>query len=88
MFLVQYGLYSSFIGSFVYVVFGSSKDICLGPSAISSLLTGIYATSPIAEDLTFALMLTFFSGVIQVAMFLFGLGKDTFLMKIVHDFGS
>ena len=62
----------------MYVIFGSSKDMCLGPSAIQSLLTGIYATSPIAEDLTFALLLTFFSGVLQLAMFLFGLGKDAF----------
>lgn len=26
----QYGLYSGFIGSFVYLVFGSSKDVTIG----------------------------------------------------------
>lgn len=49
--------------------------MCLGPSAICSLLTGIYATSPIAQDLTYARMLTLISGIIQVAMFLLGLGR-------------
>lgn len=26
----QYGLYSGFIGSFVYMIFGSSKDVTIG----------------------------------------------------------
>ncbi|EDO34158.1 predicted protein, partial [Nematostella vectensis] len=32
----QYGLYSAFMGCFVYCVFGTSKDITLGPTAIMS----------------------------------------------------
>jgi hypothetical protein len=35
----QYGLYSSFVGSFVYTVFGSCKDVTVGPTAIMALLT-------------------------------------------------
>jgi sodium-independent sulfate anion transporter 11 len=35
---IQYGLYSSYIGLFVYMFFGTSKDITLGPTAIMSLL--------------------------------------------------
>ena len=31
-----YGLYSAFMGPFIYCVFGTSKDISLGPTAIMS----------------------------------------------------
>lgn len=70
----QNGLYSSFIGSFVYVVFGSAKDITLGPSAVASLLTALFATSPIPNDPSVSIVLAFFVGFIYIAMFLFGLG--------------
>ena len=36
----QYGLYSAFMGCFVYCVFGSCKDITIGPTAIMALMTG------------------------------------------------
>jgi len=36
---VQYGLWSAYIGVFVYFFFGTSKDITLGPTAIMSLIT-------------------------------------------------
>ena len=36
---LQYGLYTAFMGCFIYAVFGTSKDITLGPTAILSLLT-------------------------------------------------
>ena len=39
----QYGLYSAFMGCFVYCVFGSSKDITIGPTAIMALMTGAHA---------------------------------------------
>ncbi|KAH9633319.1 hypothetical protein HF086_004033 [Spodoptera exigua] len=35
----QDGLYSSFMGCFVYIVFGSCKDITLGPTALLALMT-------------------------------------------------
>lgn len=31
----QYGLYSGFVGSFVYLIFGSSKDVTIGKSSRS-----------------------------------------------------
>jgi sodium-independent sulfate anion transporter 11 len=37
---VQYGLYTSFIGGLVYWIFGSSKDIAVGPVAVASIITG------------------------------------------------
>ena len=33
------GLYSAFMGSFVYCLMGTSKDLAVGPTALLSLLT-------------------------------------------------
>ncbi|KAK9693533.1 hypothetical protein K7432_013886 [Basidiobolus ranarum] len=38
---VQYGLYSSFLGVMIYCIFGTSKDVTIGPSAIVSLYVGV-----------------------------------------------
>ncbi|AEY98898.1 FAGR077Cp [Eremothecium gossypii FDAG1] len=35
----QYGLYSSFVGAFIYSFFATSKDVCIGPVAVMSLET-------------------------------------------------
>lgn len=35
----QYGLYSSFIGAFIYSFFATSKDVCIGPVAVMSMET-------------------------------------------------
>ncbi|XP_056615161.1 sodium-independent sulfate anion transporter [Triplophysa dalaica] len=67
---VQYGLYSAFMGGFIYCIFGSSKDITLGPTAIMSLLCSSY----IDGDPVFAVVLTLLCGVIQTGMALLRLG--------------
>lgn len=73
--LMQYGLYSAYIGSIVYVFLGSAKDITLGPSAISSLMTYVYCSSPINKDPSVAIVASFLCGFIYIAMFMFGLGQ-------------
>ncbi|KAJ8977086.1 hypothetical protein NQ317_003640 [Molorchus minor] len=67
----EYGLYGSFMGCFIYIVFGSCKDVPFGPTAIMSLLTfqAIQGHGP-----EHAILLCFFTGVVQVLMGLFGLG--------------
>lgn len=62
----EYGLYSGFIGSFVYLIFGSTKDITIGPTAILALLIQRY----VAENLEFAILLAFINGAL---IFLFGI---------------
>lgn len=73
---VQYGLYSSFMGCFIYCFLGTSKDITLGPTAIMSLLISLYAH----KDPTYAVLLTFLSGCIQLAMAVLHLG---FLLQFI-----
>ncbi|XP_067670995.1 sodium-independent sulfate anion transporter-like [Haliotis asinina] len=70
----QYGLYSSFMGCFIYCLLGTSKDITLGPTAIMSLMTGAFATSPIQNDGTYAIVLSLMCGLVQFIMGICNLG--------------
>ena len=68
---VQYGLYSGFVGGFVYLLFGTAKDITLGPTAIMSLFVAQYCNGSIA----LASAMTFYSGLVLVFAFAFlGIG--------------
>ena len=67
----QYGLYSSFMGVFVYCIFGTSKDMTVGPTAVLSLLTGAFSV-PYCGDM--AATLTFCVGVILLVMGVLNLG--------------
>ncbi|KAK3586011.1 hypothetical protein CHS0354_033128 [Potamilus streckersoni] len=70
----QYGLYSAFMGCFVYTILGTSKDITLGPTAIMSLMVGTFAVSPVVENATYAIVLTLMCGAVQFAMGVLNLG--------------
>ncbi|KAL0123840.1 hypothetical protein PUN28_005995 [Cardiocondyla obscurior] len=72
----QYGLYSSFAGSFVYIFFGTCREVNIGPTALISLLTWTYA-SGIPE---YATLLCLLSGSIIV---LFGVLRLGFLIEFI-----
>ncbi|KAK3877558.1 hypothetical protein Pcinc_017744 [Petrolisthes cinctipes] len=77
----NYGLYSSFMGCFVYVFFGTSKDITIGPTAIMSIMTHEYSYAGSAD---FAILLCFLSGLIIFASGICNLGfLVTFISKPV-----
>lgn len=59
------------MGSFVYVLFGSTKDITVGPTAIMALMTQTYVLN-YGPD--FAVLLTFLSGCIITLFGLLQLG--------------
>uniref|UniRef100_A0A667Z293 Sodium-independent sulfate anion transporter n=1 Tax=Myripristis murdjan TaxID=586833 RepID=A0A667Z293_9TELE len=67
---VQYGLYSAFMGGFIYTFLGTSKDVTLGPTAIMSLL----CSSVVGGQPSRAVLLCLLCGVIQAAMALLRLG--------------
>ncbi|MED6261250.1 hypothetical protein ATANTOWER_002791 [Ataeniobius toweri] len=67
---VQYGLYSAFMGGFIYTLLGTSKDVTLGPTAIMSLL----CFSVVGGQPHRAVLLSLLCGVIQAAMALLRLG--------------
>lgn len=73
---MQHGLYGSILGCFIYIIFGSCKDVPLGPTAIISLLT--YQTvAHLDAPVEHAILLCFLAGVIELVMGIFGLGKYT-----------
>uniref|UniRef100_A0A2C9KJ79 SLC26A/SulP transporter domain-containing protein n=1 Tax=Biomphalaria glabrata TaxID=6526 RepID=A0A2C9KJ79_BIOGL len=84
----QFGLYSAFIGCFIYALMGTSKDITLGPTAILSLMTATFATrvSPVLpsgeKDTTIALLMTFMCGIFQFILGVLKLGYDVGSVKL------
>ncbi|XP_058673164.1 sodium-independent sulfate anion transporter [Ammospiza caudacuta] len=83
---LQYGLYSSFTGCFVYCLLGTAKDVTLGPTAIMSLLVSSYAF----QQPAYAVLLAFLSGCIQLAMGLLRLGflLDFISCPVIKGFTS
>nr|CAD7588524.1 unnamed protein product [Timema genevievae] len=73
----QFGLYSAFAGSFVYIVFGTCKEVNIGPTALLSLLTLNY-THDTNPDM--AVLLCFLSGCVELLCGLLHLG---FLVEFV-----
>ena len=61
------------------MLFGTSKDITLGPTAILSLLTASLTADcgEVDQRIKCALALTFLSGAIQLAVGILNLGKTT-----------
>ncbi|KAM3214618.1 hypothetical protein ACQJBY_066875 [Aegilops geniculata] len=76
------GLYSSFVPPLVYTVLGSSRDLAVGPTSITSLIMGAMLqkgvpVSPSAEPMLFvqlALTSTLFAGLLQASLGILRLG--------------
>lgn len=79
------------MGGFVYMFLGMSKDITVGPTAIMSLLVAGYGEplGDAADDLndpTYAILLAFFCGIVQLFMGIFHLGKSNRKgRKLIYD---
>ncbi|XP_055632192.1 sodium-independent sulfate anion transporter-like isoform X2 [Toxorhynchites rutilus septentrionalis] len=73
----QYGLYSAFMGCFVYFVFGSCKDVSIGPTAIMSLMVQIHVAN---LGPAFAILSAFLAGCTILVLGLLNLG---FLVQFI-----
>lgn len=87
----QYGLYSAFMGGLIYCIFGTSKDVTMGPTAIMSLLVAEFASerAPIHDGqaaAAYAVLLTFICGLVQVAMGFLNLGMIGVIILYFCDF--
>nr|CAD7428827.1 unnamed protein product [Timema monikensis] len=67
----QYGLYSSFMGGLVYMMFGTIKEVSIGITSLMALMTYEYTQDLPVE---FVILLTFLSGCVQLVMGLLDLG--------------
>ncbi|KAI3466986.1 hypothetical protein Pfo_023649 [Paulownia fortunei] len=74
------GLYSSFVPPLIYAVFGSSRDLAVGPVSIASLIMGSMLrqeVSPAKDPILFlqlAFSSTFFAGLFQASLGFLRLG--------------
>ncbi|XP_065828995.1 sodium-independent sulfate anion transporter-like [Oscarella lobularis] len=75
----KYGLYASFMGCFVYAIFGTSKDITLGPTAIMSQIV-VAARGDNGVGYVFVMTLT--CGIIQFALGFLKLGMIVNLISL------
>lgn len=73
-----YGLYAALLPIFVYGLFGSSRQLAVGPVAMDSLLTaasvGVFAQAGTESYIALALLLAFMAGAVQFGFGLFKLG--------------
>lgn len=89
-----YGLYASLVPQLVYAVFGTSRQLSVGPVAMDSLLvaTGVsvLATEGTEAYLTYAIMLAFFMGLAQLLLGFLRMGFITHLLSrpVISGFTS
>ncbi|XP_076162728.1 sodium-independent sulfate anion transporter [Ptiloglossa arizonensis] len=67
----QYGLYSCFVGAFVYIIFGTIREVSIGPSSLMSLLTVAYTRN---MPVDFIILFTFLAGCVELMMGVLRLG--------------
>ncbi|WP_297796248.1 SulP family inorganic anion transporter [uncultured Eudoraea sp.] len=89
-----YGLYASLMPVLVYVLFGTSRSLAIGPVAMDSLLVaaglGTLAIVGLENYIALAILLAFMVGAIQLVLGLFKMGYlVTFLAKpVISGFTS
>eukprot|EP00916_Digyalum_oweni_P011346 GHVL01018893.1.p1 GENE.GHVL01018893.1~~GHVL01018893.1.p1 ORF type:complete len:674 (+),score=108.03 GHVL01018893.1:32-2053(+) len=86
-----YGLYSSLLGAMIYPIFGSSRELAVGPIAILSVLIseGISQITPPKINniynnlyLQYTITTSFYVGIIQTCLGIIGLG---FIMNFLSN---
>lgn len=79
-----YGLYTAMIPQIIYAIFGTSRQLAVGPVAMDSLIvaSGVATLAEVGTEhfIEFAILLAFIMGVLQV---LFGLFKLGFLVNFL-----
>lgn len=90
---VTHGLFTAFIGPLVYWLFGTSKDISLGPVAAASIVAGniISEVKPLLPDVPPALLacsLSLLTGIVIASCGLARLGwvVDIISLSVVNAF--
>ncbi|XP_017480099.1 PREDICTED: sodium-independent sulfate anion transporter-like [Rhagoletis zephyria] len=61
----RYGLCSAFLGSFVYLIFGSINKVIIGPTSLVALVSLQFT---VGKPIEFAILLTFLTGVVELIM--------------------
>ncbi|CAH0388806.1 unnamed protein product [Bemisia tabaci] len=75
----QVGVNSTFAGVFVYMMFGSIREIFIGPSSLMALFTAEF-TRDLTDD--HALLLTFLAGIVEILISILHLG---FMVELISS---
>lgn len=83
----EYGLYAAFMGSFVYIVFGSCENITIGPTAIMATMVQPLVAKAGAD---MAVLIAFLKGCIIALLGVFHLGflLDFISLPVITGFTS
>lgn len=83
----QYGLYSAFMGSLVYVVLGTVKEVSIGPTSLMSIITVSYTYE---KPIEYVIIMTFVCGCVEFLMGVFKLGFiiDFISAPVVSSFST
>ncbi|XP_034939348.1 sodium-independent sulfate anion transporter-like [Chelonus insularis] len=83
----QYGLYSSFLGGFIYVFFGTIKEVSIGATSLMALVTIEYTRD---MPIDFIVLLCFLAGCVEFMMGLMNLGflVDFISLPVTSGFTS
>ena len=68
-------MYASYIPGFMYAIFGTCKEVTIGPTAVNALMTYNYVGTLNTNMINAALTLGFFSGIIEIGTGALNLGK-------------
>lgn len=66
-----YGLYSAFMGSIVYIMLGTVKEVSIGPTSLMSIITVSYTYE---KPIEYVFIMTFICGCVEMLMGIFRLG--------------
>ncbi|KAI8619705.1 sulfate transporter family-domain-containing protein [Chytriomyces sp. MP71] len=92
----QFGLYTAFLGAFMYTFFATSKDVTIGATAVLSLVVGqqlaIYApaNSTPSQLAIFSATLAFWTGIFELLIGVFRIGHivDFVPVPVIAGFTS
>lgn len=66
-----YGLYSAFVGSLIYMLLGTVREVSIGPTSLMSIITVSYTYE---KPIEYVFIMTFVCGCVEMAMGIFRLG--------------
>lgn len=71
--MIYFCSFRLFAGSFVYIIFGTIPQVSIGPTSLMAILTLQFTMDLPVE---FVISLAFISGIVELAMGIFNLGKN------------
>lgn len=84
-FFFQFGLYAACFGGVMYIIFGSVRQITIGPASVIALLTSNYINPLLPST---AVILCFVSGIVELVCGLLRLGGPNIWIVLNNIIGE